>query len=58
MIKSFPSSTELYMYIIIVFASSVQDMNEPANFVNGNLENNCPRNKLNNPPYVPREYCP
>ncbi|XP_044312360.1 lysosomal alpha-glucosidase [Varanus komodoensis] len=28
------------------------DMNEPSNFVEGSLEN-CPNNKLENPPYVP-----
>ena len=28
-------------------------MNEPANFVTGDMDEGCPSNRWNNPPYVP-----
>jgi len=29
-------------------------MNEPANFVNGDMNEGCPSNTYNDPPYLPR----
>jgi len=37
----------------IGFVVSVQDMNEPSNFVTGSTQG-CTSGKLDNPPYVPR----
>lgn len=31
-------------------------MNEPANFVTGDINEGCPSNKWNNPPYVPSNW--
>jgi len=41
---------------ILDFDSLWVDMNEPANFVQGDEDDGCARNQWNNPPYIPSKF--
>ncbi|CAG7733772.1 unnamed protein product [Allacma fusca] len=53
------STREWWITLIKEFKSLIDydglwiDMNEPANFVNGDRDEGCSQNSINNPPYVP-----